>query len=108
MTIGTGVVSSIGFGAQEYFDSLKTGICNIKKSNFGSIVVPTALVYIEKTGLQGKSRKIAVYAFEEAVTNVGMAPKQISSPRTGLVVWTMNSTASPIAGQGILRFPAYE
>lgn len=93
---GTGVVSSIGIGTQEYFNSLKTGTCNIEKSEFGSIEVPAALVHIKEVGLKGRNRKVAECAFEEAVTNAGVTPEQLSSPKTGVVLGTMNGTGTAI------------
>ena len=94
---GTGVVSSIGIGSDNFLNSLKKGICGIKTIDVESISVPAALVEINgKSKINFKGYKIASIALEEAAADANITIEQLQTLKVGIVTGTMNSTTNDI------------
>jgi len=116
---GMGIVSSIGNNAQEVVASLREARSGIVKADdyarlgfrsqvHGSLKIDLdAIVDRRARRFQGDGAGYAWVAMEQAIRDAGLEPKDVSNPRTGLIVGSGGpSTKAIVAAADIARDPA--
>jgi 3-oxoacyl-[acyl-carrier-protein] synthase-1 len=116
---GMGIVSSIGNNAQEVVASLREARSGIVKADdyarlgfrsqvHGSLKIDLdAIVDRRARRFQGDGAGYAWVAMEQAIRDAGLEPKDVSNPRTGLIVGSGGpSTKAIVAAADITRDPA--
>ena len=115
---GMGIVSSIGNNAQEVVASLREARSGIVKAEdyarlgfrsqvHGSLKIDLdAIVDRRARRFQGDGAGYAWVAMEQAIRDSGLEPKDVSNPRTGLIVGSGGpSTKAIVAAADITREP---
>ncbi|MEW5839359.1 MAG: beta-ketoacyl-ACP synthase I [Pseudomonadota bacterium] len=123
---GMGIVSSIGNNQHEVLQSLREGRSGIEfvpqmaELGFRSQVAgtlklkPEELIDRKLYRFMGDAAAYTYLAMAEAVTDSGLAPEQVSNPRTGLIVGSGGSstgmivdTADIVRNKGVKRVGPY-
>ncbi len=113
---GMGIVSPLGNSTEAVLDSLRQGRSGARyipqyeeiglRSRIGSFTDIDPRHYIDKKILRfmGNAAAYAYIAMEQAVRDAGLAPEQVSSPRTGLIIGSGGTSAeNVVATTDIMR-----